>query len=270
MMVSAESSICAALEGNLWDLWSRFGRGEGCALHEQPHALWFDTLASHLPYNAVLRFTAGHDIERKIDALFEHYGRKGVPFLWLIHPTARPADLDERLKARGMEEAETCPGMFASLSDLRPPEQLPDSIEVKEVSDGTDLEALLELIAWRWSLPAELLPLLPGITRAFQIGVPGSGVKAWIARRHGVPVAKAVLNVAAGAAGVYGVATKPAARGLGLATALTLMAFHAARREGIELGVLHSTPMAKSLYERAGFRCVAPFRIFAPPSTLHV
>jgi GNAT superfamily N-acetyltransferase len=232
--------------------------------------MWFDTVVPHLPYNAVLRFAANDAIERKIDALFEHYGRKGVPFLWLIHPTARPLDLDERLRARGMEEAETCPGMFATLSELPAPERLPDSIEIREVSDETDLQALLELVAWRWSLPAELLPLLPGITRAFQFGIRGSTVRAWVARRHGVPVAKIILNVAAGAAGIYGVATKPAARGLGLATTLTLVAFDAARREGIELGVLHSTPMAKSLYEKIGFRCAAPFRIFAPPSTLHV
>jgi hypothetical protein len=34
--------------------------------------------------------------------------------------------------------------------------------------------------------------------------------------------------------------------------------------------VLHSTPMASSLYERLGFRAHATFRVYAPPRALHL
>ena len=85
-----------------------------------------------------------------------------------------------------------------------------------------------------------------------------------------MPVSKVVLNLDAGAAGIYGVATRPEARGSGLARMLTLHALHAARDAGHTLGVLHSSPKAVGLYEKIGFRAVAPFSVFAPPSTLHL
>ncbi len=262
--------IVTALEQNLLALWSRFGRGDGCMLHELDDAIWFDTPARTLPYNAVLRFAPERDSEARIDALFDHYRTRGVPFLWMVHPTARPHDLAEHLKARGMEEAEVCPGMWMDLRGLPEIGDPPEGVSIHEVTDALGASSLLELIAWRWELPPGEVPLLAGITRAFDVGRRGSAVRCWVARQGTAPVAKAVMNLAAGAAGIYGVATKPNARGLGLARLLTLHALHAARRVGYELGVLHSTPMAQRMYERIGFRAEAPFGIFAPPQALHV
>jgi len=261
---------CRALEENLWSLWSRFGRGDGCVLHEESDALWFDTPIPTLPYNAVIRFAVEHDVDRRIDALFAHYRKRGVPFLWMVHPGARPLDLAERLCARGMEEAETCPGMSMRLAELPKAKVPPGGFELREVTDETQAARLLELVGWRWAVPPQVLPMLPAVTRAFEVGRPGSVVRSWLAWRDGVPVAKVLLHLAAGAAGVYGVATIPEARGLGLARALTLEAFATARHEGYGLGVLHSTPMARNMYEKIGFRFQADFRIFAPPHALHL
>jgi ribosomal protein S18 acetylase RimI-like enzyme len=65
------------------------------------------------------------------------------------------------------------------------------------------------------------------------------------------------------------VATKPEARGLGLARLVCLTALQAARERGHRVGVLHATPMAVSLYRALGFGEVAPFRLFAPPNSFH-
>ena len=92
----ADGRVVRGLERNLWEMWCRFGRGDGCALHEEADAIWFDTPIPTLPYNAVLRFAAEGDVDRRIDALFDHYRKRGVPFMWVLHPTAQPADLDER------------------------------------------------------------------------------------------------------------------------------------------------------------------------------
>jgi hypothetical protein len=173
-MTIAASDVCRGLEENLWSLWSRFGRGDGCSLHEEHGAAWFDTPIPTLPYNAVIRFTSEHDVDRRIDALFAHYSRRGVPFLWIVHPSARPLDLPERLHARGMEEAETCPGMAISLDDLPQQQALPDGIEISEVSDETDAGRLLELVGWRWAVPLQARPALARVTRAFEVGVPGA------------------------------------------------------------------------------------------------
>jgi len=261
--------VLDALERNLWTMWSRFGRGEGCALHEDDDVLHFDTPIPTLPYNGVLRFSATTDAEPRIDAIFEHYRRRDVPFFWLVHPSARPSDLGERLRDRGFEEAEVLPSMAMDLRELAEPAAPPDGIEIREAAT-TDTETVLEMVAWRWGVPNTVAPRLTGIAPAFGIGVPGSAIRCWVARKDGVPVSKVVMNLDAGAAGIYGVSTKPEARGLGLARILTLRALHAARDAGHTLGVLHSTPMAVGLYEKIGFRAVVPFSVFAPPSALHL
>lgn len=266
----AGSAIVRALEENLQALWSRFGRGDGCALHDDGGALWFDTPLPTLPYNAVLRFAVDDEPERRVDALFEHYRRRSVPFLWIVHPSARPAHLAELLRRRGFEEAEVCPGMALDLDRLPEREPPPDGVEIAEAVAPRDVRDALDLIAWRWEVPSRLAPDLAATTRAFELGTPGSAVRAWLARRDGAPVAKVVLHLAAGAAGIYGVVTRPEARGLGLARRMTIAALHAAREAGHRLAVLHSTPMARSLYERLGFREHATFRVFAPPRALHL
>jgi GNAT superfamily N-acetyltransferase len=259
-----------ALEDNLWGMWSRFGRGKDCTLHVDDDATWFDTPIPTLPYNAVLRFASPGDPDRRIDAIFDHYKERGVPFLWFVHPTSLPGDLPTRLEARGLEEVEVCPGMSMRLDALPALPELAPGVEVDEVDEESEVREFLELVSWRWEIPEEAVPLVRSVTAEFHLGK-GQEVRCWLARKNGVPVAKVVLHLGAdGSAGIYGVATKPEARGLGLATALTLQALHEARQEGYERAILHSTPMAESLYSRIGFRPVSPFRIYAPPGSLHL
>ena len=87
---------------------------------------------------------------------------------------------------------------------------------------------------------------------------------------HGIPVSKALLNLDASAAGIHGVATKPEARGMGLARHLTLQALHTGRDAGYRMGMLHSSAMARSLYEAIGFRQVSEFYVFVSGAALHV
>jgi ribosomal protein S18 acetylase RimI-like enzyme len=79
-----------------------------------------------------------------------------------------------------------------------------------------------------------------------------------------------LLNLDAGAAGIHGVATKPEARGKGLARTLTLEALHTGRAAGFRLAMLHTSVMARSLYEKIGFRQVSEFRVYADGGELHV
>ncbi len=261
----AGNGLVTALEENLWSLWRRYGLGYGCKLHEEPDCMYFDTPISSLPYNAVMRFRAGEaEAEARIDALFQHYHKRGVPFLWLVHPSSRPADLDQRLIARGFTEVESCPGMTLDLTALPDNyKETPSSIHIREVTTRDDLEAIYDLIAWRWEVPAEARTLLPEVSTEFDVTRPGSGLRCWIAWMFTEPVSKVLLNMDKGVAGIYGVATKPEVRGLGLARNMTLMAFHAAREAGCSLGVLHSSEMARSMYQKIGFEDQdAPFRIF--------
>ncbi len=260
-----------ALEGNFWSLWSRFGRGRGCTLHETPHAVFFDTPIPTLPYNTVIRFRAEADADKHIAEILHHYRRRNVPCAWIVHPSARPLDLAKRLKAHGLAEVEICPGMTRDLGpDLPAPAAPPPGYVIEEVDEARERHEFLNLVAWRWNVPESSRAALEEIAQAFRIGEPGSPIRAWLALKDGAPVAKLLINLDHGICGVYGVATRPEARGHGLAHILALTALHAARDAGARRAILHSTPMAHPIYQSIGFRDRLPFAIFAPPGALHV
>ena len=262
-------SAIAQLEENLWDMWSAFGRGDGCRLVDRPELLLFETPIPHIPYNSVMRFRAQDAVDETIDEILASFAARNVPLMWVVHPTSLPRDIDARLEARGLVEAEVCPGMVAPLEDVPPPGPFPGGIEVDQLGPAARDE-FLDLVAWRYALPAVAAAPILSIMEARGFGLPGCPTMSWVARVDGRIVSKVVLHLAAGAAGLYGVATRAEARGLGLARNLTALAFDHARTLGCPVGVLHSTPMAVSLYRSLGFRHVADFRLYSTPNTLHL
>ena len=258
-----------ALEENLWDMWSAFGRGEGCALVDTPALMRFETPLPYVPYNSVMRCRLGADADDVIAEVLARSAERQVPLMWVVHPTAQPGDLEDRLRAHGLVEAEVCPGRVAPLSAIAEPGPLPPGVTMDRL--GPDArEEFAQLVAWRYDLPAEACETLLSIMRRRGFGEPACPTQGWVARLDGRIVAKVVLHVAAGVAGLYGVATRAEARGLGLAKTLTAAAFAHARQLGLTTGILHATPMATPLYASLGFRHVADFRLYGVPGTLHL
>jgi GNAT superfamily N-acetyltransferase len=261
----------AALEENLWSMWSQFGRGPGCALHEDEGLTWFETPIPVPPYNMVVRFQRGDAAaDAAIDAVFAHFAKRRVPFLWLIHPTAGPTDLASRLKARGFDEVEPITGMAADLRNLPALPALPPGVEIHDVTPEHDFVPFMEFVADRWQVPDEARAVLDTIGAIVcRMGIPGSPNRAWLAMKDGVPLAKAFTHDTPGAVGLYGMATKPEARGLGLGRLICIKALAEARARGHDLAVLHATPMAVSLYEHVGFRNIAPLHLYAAPNSFY-
>jgi len=259
----------AALEGNLWSMWSQLGRPGGCALHERDGALWVQTPVPVLPYNMVLRFQGRPDDESAIDGIFAGFEERGVPFLWFVHPTASPADLPERLRGRGFEEGDLLTGMVADLQEVPPLPEPPPGVELVEVTPEHAFSPFIEFVANRWQVPESARPTLRGIAETFRFGAAGSPNRAWLAVRDGLPLAKAVTHDSSDCVGLYGMVTRAEARGLGLGRLVCVKALTEARRRGHRLAVLHATAMAVSLYGAVGFRREAPFRVFTKSGAFH-
>lgn len=275
MAITSDAGV-AALEANLWSMWRHFGLGDGCRLVDEPGLLRFETPVGHLPYNSVMRThldggdaTDADDVDDVIAAVLAGYRARGVPPMWLVHPTSRPRDLGRRLERHGLELAEPITGMAAPLPALPFPGDPPEGIEVEEVLPGGE-GPYLELLSWRYELPPDAVAVLRSVMAAAGFGVPGSGNRLWFARRGDQVLSKVGLHQRDGVAGVYGVVTRPEARGLGLARLLTLVALDAARHDGADRAVLHSTPAAVSLYRGLGFTATADFQLYAEPGTLHL
>jgi predicted GNAT family acetyltransferase len=156
--------------------------------------------------------------------------------------------------------------MIADLSALVPAPAAPEGVEVSEVSP-TDTGDWLHLVSWRYGLDTSTSAYLRDVfCRALE-----GATRMWIARVDGVPASKTGLHIDKhGVAGIYGVATTEQGRNRGLASLLTLTALNAAKQAGVTTAVLHSTPMARSLYRRLGFEDVGVFEAWARPDTLHL
>jgi ribosomal protein S18 acetylase RimI-like enzyme len=266
----SSAAECAAVEENFWSMWSQFGRAPGCALHQESGLTWFETPIPVPPYNMVVRLACeAEDAAAAIDALDRHFRARRVRYLWALHPSARPASAGALLEARGFAEVEDLAGMAADLRELPPVSDPPAGVEIHTVTPERDAGAFLEFVASRWQVPEGARGHLQSIADNFRIGAPGSPNRAWIATRDGVTLAKVFTHDAPGHVGVYGMATKPESRGLGLGRLVCVTALDDARRRGHTLAVLHSTPMAVRLYEGVGFRHCGTFRIYAEPGSFY-
>ncbi len=261
--VARSPSIVDEIERNLWETWSVYGRGKGCALHDEDDALWFETPLPIIPYNGVLRFQVRDKAQSKINAIVEHFTNRKVAFMWIVHPSSLPLDLPAQLKDHGLKDVEPIYGMARSLSNLPEVPPLPGDIEVRKVAGERDAGAFYQFAAWRWNIPEEHKQLYASIVSQFRVGRPDSKTHMWQAWRGDQPIAKAGMHLGSGSAGIYAVVTKPEARRLGLARILTLTALHMAWDSGYRLAVLHSTPVAQTLYQSLGFSTLAEFRLYA-------
>jgi GNAT superfamily N-acetyltransferase len=254
--------IQVALEDNLWSMCAQFGRGPGCTLHDENGVLWLNTPIPVPLWNIVLRCCADTDADRAIDRVFAHFRARATPFVWLVHPSARPADLKARLERRGFAEVEPVVGMVMELKAPLLVPKPPPGVEVHSVTPASDLPSYVEFVTAGWPVPAAARAHLRLIAETFRIGAAGSPNRAWIATAGGVAVAKVFAHDSAGVVGLYGVTTRPASQGLGLGRLLCTTALADAQRRGHTLAVSHSTPTAAPLYRNIGFREVAAFSIF--------
>lgn len=184
--------------------------------------------------------------------------------MWIVHPSSLPRDLPKRLQKRGFKEVELMPGMARSLFNLPEIPSLPDGMEIRKVLEEGDASEYYSFASWRWSVPEEFNQQLSATLAGFQLGKPETKAHAWQVWHNGQPVAKAGAFFTIGSVGVYGVATKPEARRLGLGSILTLTVLEFAQLVGKNLAILHSSPMAESLYSSLGFEAIANFHIYAP------
>jgi len=254
------------LERNAWSMFSFMGLGPGGRVVDTPTRLVIESPVPRPPYNGVWRFFDEGDrpLNVQADELLAPMAARGVSPVWVVHPTT-DAGIREALNTLGMVCAEEVYGMYADLAQIDAPAPAPAGVEVVEMS-ADDSQLWLELVSWRYGLAEESSSYLRDAYRAAL----EHRTRGWVALVDGRPVSKAVLHVLDGVAGIYGVATTETGRGRGLATLLCAEALDAARVAGADRTVLHSTPMARSLYQRMGYRDVATFEIWAAPDTLHL
>lgn len=257
-------SVVADIEEALFLQWSHFGRWPRGALHDASGLLWFETPIRHLPYNGVLRTRLPNEsaADEGISSLVERFRARGVQFFWVVHPSAAPPDVDQRLAAHGLQPVERMNCMSLELDGWDPP-SLPDGLIFEEVVDDAGMVAYTDLTMRYWEIPGDERDLVAEFHRFWGPGrAPGHR---YLALAGGEPVAKAYLSLAgpAGVGSIYGMSVLPEARGRGVAGGLTTTLLRRAEDSGCSRAVLHSTDMAVGVYRRAGFVDRCTIQVFA-------
>ncbi len=216
-------------------------------------------------FNAALlegRVTVGGELERRVAAARFYYEARGLRWsFWLCHDLLPPAlrgGLGEVFSRHGLGMAARCPGMTAAALPLSPGREVP-GLSFRPVQDEETRTAFCRITAACFRVPLKTSTTIYAHPQAWRDGLEG-----WIGFLRGRPVASAATIVAAGAIGLYSVATLPEHQRRGIGEQITRHALAAAREQtGLERMVLQSTPQGVSLYRRLGFRDVARFTVFA-------
>lgn len=250
--VSSES-LARANEANLAEGFAACARAYGGEVRDELDLLWCATGLKAAGWNRVPRAQLAPDtVDERIEAVIARARALGAPFLWDVGPSTRPLDLGEHLLRHGFSDEGEEPAMGVALADLPEALPLPDGVTIERVRDDETLA--------QW------------VRASFEgFGMPPSGAEAelaafahdsldenaaayyYLARLDGKPVATSALTPAAGAAGVFAVATLAEARRRGIGAAITLAPLLDARNRGYCVGVLQASEMGYPVYARMGF-----------------
>ena len=206
-----------ALEEAVVAQWANFGQGPGGSYNDDGELAWTEAPISQLPYNAIVKTRLMRDAEDRIDAMVSHFRTRGVQFLWVVHPSARPANLEQLLPRHGLSLVARETGMAFDLASWKKPAVRADGpIVYQEARDEQSLADFEDLIAQYWDLPDGTRPFVDGcIRRAFEFGDRGVWLLAYKAQE---PVGKAYLSLQGldNTASIWGVYVKSTARGYGI------------------------------------------------------
>jgi hypothetical protein len=205
-------STVADIEEALFAQWSHFGRWPRGKLHDQDGLLWFETPIKHLPYNGVIRsgLREGASADAVIAAVMERFHARDAQCFWVLHPSASPRDLGDRLLAHGLLPVERMTGMSLELESWNAP-PLPPNVAFEEVLDDAGMRAYTDLTMRYWEIPDEDQELVREFHRHWGPGrAPGHRYVAFI---DGEAIGKAYVSLAgpASVASIYGMSVLPKA-----------------------------------------------------------
>ncbi|MGQ9918665.1 MAG: GNAT family N-acetyltransferase [Bryobacteraceae bacterium] len=201
------------------------------------------------------------ELERRIGLAEAHYRAHNRAWsFWICEHHLGPRTmrrLSRILGAHGMASIGEPPGMEAD--DLPPPARPLPPLEILPATETRPREDFTTIANQCFHIPLSLareVYLDPA-----QWGAP---LEILVGYADGRAVTAAAFIEAAGALGIYSVATLPAYRGKGFAEAIMRHGVEQFRQQGVRGPlVLQSTPSGMELYRRLGFRHVTRFFVFS-------
>jgi ribosomal protein S18 acetylase RimI-like enzyme len=201
------------------------------------------------------------DLERRVVTAQVHFGARRLPWSFWVCDGLLPPKLAKRAESiferNGMRHAVQLPGMSAER--LLPPRRELPRLEIRRVVDDSTRAAFCEIGCTCFHVPLNWFREI-----FLQPGLWEDGFVGYVAYLDGAPVATAATVTAAGAVGVYNVATLPEYRRRGHGEAVVRYALERAREQsGCERTILQSTEYGLRLYLSMGYQTVTTVNVYA-------
>jgi ribosomal protein S18 acetylase RimI-like enzyme len=168
----------------------------------------------------------------------------------------RDADLAAVLEAEGVSAMGQSPGMV--LEQRLEDRPAPEGTTIDRVATEADVRDFAEVRAVAYKSLG--MPEAVGrrhFTEPRTLLAPH--IHAFVARIDGAPAAAAMCSLSHGVSGIYWVGTMPAARGRGLAEAVTRVATNAGFDHGARFAALQASVMGEPIYLRMGYRPITRY-----------
>lgn len=195
------------------------------------------------------------DADAVIDAAIAEYTSRGLRFRWTVRPGTRPADLAERLAARGLVRSESL-GMARATAGAGPAGG--GAVSVEEVS-LENVDDFTRVMAAGWG--ADFAPL--DALHRRMLADPSGRQHLFLARFDGAPAAAAGSVTLPRSSYLMGAVALPALRGRGLYRALVNARLHLAASRGLPVATsIASAETSAPALAKMGFEVVCPIANF--------
>ncbi len=196
------------------------------------------------------------DLDRAMDEEIAHFNSLGCSFEWKVYDHDRPADLRQRLVARGFKIGPVEAFLVLPTKDLGAPAAgVSGGIEARRMNTRAEFEDFLSVEKIIW--PENPVAMHANSRRRF-LEHPDE-VSYYVAYAEGRPVSCARVDFRPGSrfAGLFGGSTLEGFRGRGLYTALVAARGAEARERGVPFLFVDAWPSSRPILQRRGFQCLS-------------
>lgn len=195
------------------------------------------------------------DPAASIEAAREVFRSRGHPFFGIEIEAGRHRTVEHAVRAAGLRRVEAWPTMAATF-DTVPVLREKSGVEIRTAETISDLEAVRLVESATFGTPKDIAERFVG-RRMLE----DDRVRILVAWVDGEPVGEATAYLVDGTVGVFGVGVVEAARRRGIGAALTVRAA-TAFGDRADLVWLQPSDMARTMYERLGFRRVSDWEVW--------
>jgi ribosomal protein S18 acetylase RimI-like enzyme len=208
-----------------------------------------------VPFLNMAVMPSGPAARSDLEAALDWLAAFGLPYSAQLAVDGE-ASLRDAVQARGLVAGERVPGMLLELAGMEPPVAT-GGLVVRRVDDQAAREEHLDVFCAGFGMAREMAePIFAAVVP------PPEGLEVLTGYQGGQAVATAMGCVIGDTVAVFNVATLPERRRQGLGFAMTWAAIGFGLARGCTAAVLQSSPDGLSVYQRMGFRDVAPVTLY--------